>query len=168
MSKAKMKFPRVPGDTPRERFMNLARHLITIPKTAISDSPQRAKRRRKTVKRSVGKILLLVMFGSLLSIRGALAEDAEHAALRLATAAGNAANASEKVKDPVVRHQLVMQQFANMLVSCELIQETPHGTDPDIMTRCADMQARFKKHFDRSDQLEIEGMMAHLRISTLK
>jgi hypothetical protein len=54
MSKAKMKFPPVPGDTPREQFMNLARHLITLPKTEVIDlsrplkPPQRkrAKHRR--------------------------------------------------------------------------------------------------------------------------
>jgi hypothetical protein len=48
MSKAKMKFPRVPGNTLRERFMNLARHVITLPKTAVDDrahEPPDPKRR---------------------------------------------------------------------------------------------------------------------------
>jgi hypothetical protein len=33
MPKKKMKFPEVPGDTPRERFMNLVRHVFAVPKT---------------------------------------------------------------------------------------------------------------------------------------
>jgi hypothetical protein len=33
MPKKKMKFPAVPGDTPRERFMNLVRHVFAVPKT---------------------------------------------------------------------------------------------------------------------------------------
>ena len=45
MSKAKMKFPPVPGDTPREQFINLARHVITIPKTSAS-IPKQSKRIR--------------------------------------------------------------------------------------------------------------------------
>jgi hypothetical protein len=46
MSKAKMKFPPVPGDTPREQFMNLARHVIALPKSELADPRQRKKRRR--------------------------------------------------------------------------------------------------------------------------
>jgi len=46
MSKAKMKFPPIPGDTPREQFMNLARHVIAaVPKRRQS---KRRKRRRST------------------------------------------------------------------------------------------------------------------------
>ncbi len=35
MSRPRMQFQVVPGDTPRERFENLARHLFTIPKTEL-------------------------------------------------------------------------------------------------------------------------------------
>jgi hypothetical protein len=53
MSKAKMKFPPVPGDTPREQFMNLARHVIALPKSEfanVDDQRQRKKRRRRKSK----------------------------------------------------------------------------------------------------------------------
>jgi hypothetical protein len=45
MSKAKMKFPPVPGDTPHERFMNLVQHVITMAKSELANSHQRKKRR---------------------------------------------------------------------------------------------------------------------------
>jgi hypothetical protein len=32
MPKEKMKFPDVPGETPRERFINLVRQVFSIPK----------------------------------------------------------------------------------------------------------------------------------------
>jgi hypothetical protein len=45
MSKAKMKFPPVPGDTPRERFINLVHHVISIPKAGmVGTEPKRRKR----------------------------------------------------------------------------------------------------------------------------
>jgi len=53
MSKAKMKFPPVPGDTPRDQFMNLAHHVITLPKAELADTDyprQRKKRRRRKSK----------------------------------------------------------------------------------------------------------------------
>jgi hypothetical protein len=53
MSKAKMKFPPVPGDTPREQFMNLVRHVIALPKSELADVEdprQRKKRRRRKSK----------------------------------------------------------------------------------------------------------------------
>jgi hypothetical protein len=43
MPKAKMKFPKVPGDTPRERFINLARHVFEVGKA-------RGKKKRKPTK----------------------------------------------------------------------------------------------------------------------
>jgi len=46
MPKEKMKFPEVPGDTPRERFMNLVRHVFSIPKPT-------ARQRRKIKARSL-------------------------------------------------------------------------------------------------------------------
>jgi len=45
MPKKKMKFPEVPGDTARERFMNLARHVISAP--AISED--KVRRRKRTM-----------------------------------------------------------------------------------------------------------------------
>jgi len=33
MPKEKMKFPKVPGDTPREQFSNLVRHVFSVGKT---------------------------------------------------------------------------------------------------------------------------------------
>jgi hypothetical protein len=50
MSKAKMKFPPVPGDTPRERFITLVRHVITMPKNELADPHQRKKQRRRKSK----------------------------------------------------------------------------------------------------------------------
>jgi hypothetical protein len=47
MPKTKMKFPPVPGDTPREQFMNLARHLITFSKAEMIETPRAQKRRRR-------------------------------------------------------------------------------------------------------------------------
>jgi hypothetical protein len=43
MSKAKMKFPPVPGDTPRERFVNLVRQVITMEKLKIMDDSEKQK-----------------------------------------------------------------------------------------------------------------------------
>ena len=34
MPNKKMTFPKVPGDTPREQFINLVRHIFSVPKTA--------------------------------------------------------------------------------------------------------------------------------------
>jgi hypothetical protein len=45
MPKKKMKFPEVPGDTPRERFTNLVRHVISLPKAAVGTG-QKSKRRK--------------------------------------------------------------------------------------------------------------------------
>jgi hypothetical protein len=45
MSKAKMRFPPVPGDTPREKFMNLARHIFSVPKTTVEDQPPAPRKR---------------------------------------------------------------------------------------------------------------------------
>jgi hypothetical protein len=47
MSKAKMTFPSVPGDTPQQRFVNLVHHVFANPKAKTLDqqraSPKRAK-----------------------------------------------------------------------------------------------------------------------------
>jgi hypothetical protein len=47
MSKEKMKFPIVAGDTPREQFMNLARHVISVPKAQVASSEPPKRRRKK-------------------------------------------------------------------------------------------------------------------------
>jgi len=43
MPKRKMKFPPVPGDTPRERFMNLVRHVFAVSKTQSKRTEIRPK-----------------------------------------------------------------------------------------------------------------------------
>jgi hypothetical protein len=40
----------MPGDTPRERFMTLVRHVITMPKNELADPRQQKKRRRRKSK----------------------------------------------------------------------------------------------------------------------
>jgi hypothetical protein len=35
MSNKKMTFPTVPGDTPRERFVNLVRQMFSVPESEI-------------------------------------------------------------------------------------------------------------------------------------
>jgi hypothetical protein len=47
MSKAKMKFPPVPGDTPRERFINLVHHVISIPKDSMGGTERKSSRRKR-------------------------------------------------------------------------------------------------------------------------
>jgi hypothetical protein len=53
MSKAKMKFPAVLGTTPRERFENLVRHVISVPKAELDSdaAADRRQRRRRAAKR---------------------------------------------------------------------------------------------------------------------
>jgi hypothetical protein len=48
MPKKKMKFPEVPGDTPREKFINLARHVFSVGKAQGKD--RRARKRAASVK----------------------------------------------------------------------------------------------------------------------
>jgi uncharacterized protein YggU (UPF0235/DUF167 family) len=50
MPKKKMKFPEVPGDTPREQFINLVRHVLSVPKDVVEleHSKGRTKRHKKT------------------------------------------------------------------------------------------------------------------------
>ena len=45
MPNKKMTFPKVPGDTPRERFINLVRHVITLPKESVKQQNKRIIRR---------------------------------------------------------------------------------------------------------------------------
>ena len=49
MPKKKMRFPEVPGDTPRERFVNLARHVFSVSKSEIEqarEQPAKLRHRR--------------------------------------------------------------------------------------------------------------------------
>jgi hypothetical protein len=47
MPKAKMKFPQVPGNTPRERFVNLVKHVFSKPETH-SQTRQRSAAKSRT------------------------------------------------------------------------------------------------------------------------
>jgi hypothetical protein len=47
-----MKFPDVPGKTPYDRFINLVRHVISVPKADIDKGSTKTRKRR--VKRSIG------------------------------------------------------------------------------------------------------------------
>jgi hypothetical protein len=49
MPKKKMRFPEVPGDTPRQQFENLVRGVLSIPKADIQKGPS-VKRRAKSHK----------------------------------------------------------------------------------------------------------------------
>ncbi len=43
MPKGKMKFPPVPGDTPREQFTNLVHHVISVPRTEVDGRKKKTK-----------------------------------------------------------------------------------------------------------------------------
>jgi hypothetical protein len=47
MSNKKMTFPKVPGDTPRERFINLVRHVFSVSKSDIEQSEKRPAKFRE-------------------------------------------------------------------------------------------------------------------------
>lgn len=47
MSKEKMKFPPVPGDTPRKKFINLGRHLFQAPKSEALSQERKRKRSKQ-------------------------------------------------------------------------------------------------------------------------
>ena len=49
MPKEKMKFPKVPGETPREKFINLVGHVFSVGKT------QAKAKSRSPSKRTVSK-----------------------------------------------------------------------------------------------------------------
>jgi hypothetical protein len=48
MPNKKMKFPEVPGDTPREKFINLARHVLSVGK--VQDKNRRVRKRAASTK----------------------------------------------------------------------------------------------------------------------
>jgi hypothetical protein len=55
-----MKFPSIPGKTPREQFENLARLLITTAPTALEEKKRRKRRKRAA---AVVGLLVLLLFG---------------------------------------------------------------------------------------------------------
>lgn len=69
-----MRFPEVPGDTPRERFTNLVRHVISLPKAAV-ETGQKTKR-RKNAKGLIVLLFTLVTVTALWAI--ALAQSKPH------------------------------------------------------------------------------------------
>jgi hypothetical protein len=68
MPKKKMSFPEVPGDTPRERFTNLVRHVISLPKSAVEtkQKPKRSKNAKGAIVLSALLILSMGLFVSML------------------------------------------------------------------------------------------------------
>jgi hypothetical protein len=48
MSKAKMKFPPIPGETPRAKFENLLRHLFSVPKKSEGKEAAKIKKEAAT------------------------------------------------------------------------------------------------------------------------
>ena len=52
MPNKKMTFPPIPGGTPRDKFINLARHVISAPKSILTDqersSSTKPRRTHKT------------------------------------------------------------------------------------------------------------------------
>src|SRR5208282_5305923 len=53
----KMKFPDIPGDTPRERFMNLVRQVISVPKIEVDN---RAMKRRRSKRRKARMLMVFI------------------------------------------------------------------------------------------------------------
>lgn len=56
MGRPRMQFPEIPGKTPRERFTNLVRRVISVPKTEIDRreaeyQKERARKRRQRARR---------------------------------------------------------------------------------------------------------------------
>lgn len=45
MPKEKMKFPKVPGDTPREKFINLVGHVFSVGNAQEKAKSRRARKR---------------------------------------------------------------------------------------------------------------------------
>jgi hypothetical protein len=113
---------------------------------------------------------LLVSLAGLLLILAPVssrAEDAEHAVVRFMKAASQAADAATAAKDPALKHEFTMQYFAYFLVGCDEAEETASGSDPQVMTDCAEERARFKK-FSDLDQMTIENRISALRLSTMQ
>jgi hypothetical protein len=67
MPKKKMRFPEVPGDTPREQFTNLVRHVISLPKSTV-ETRQNRKRRKNAKGALVLVVLLILGIGALVSM----------------------------------------------------------------------------------------------------
>jgi len=65
MPKNKMRFPEVPGDTPRERFTNLVRHVISLPKTTVgsTECSTEAKPKRRNGVKGFAMLLFILVTG---------------------------------------------------------------------------------------------------------
>jgi len=68
-----MKFPKVPGDTPREQFVNLVRQVMSVPKAEVDNGA--TKRRR--AKRRKAKTLVILIVALLLFPLNALAGNSQ-------------------------------------------------------------------------------------------
>lgn len=55
MPKPPMQFPEIPGTTPRERFENLARQVMSVPKAEIDRRDAEWRKERKKKKRQRAK-----------------------------------------------------------------------------------------------------------------
>jgi len=62
-----MRFPEVPGDTLRERFTNLVRHVISLPKTTVEEK-QKSKRRKNAKGALALTVLLVLSIGAFVSM----------------------------------------------------------------------------------------------------
>lgn len=55
MARQRMQFPEIPGKTPRERFENLARQVMSVPKAEIDRREAEWRRERAKKKRQQRK-----------------------------------------------------------------------------------------------------------------
>ena len=55
MPRQPMQFPEIPGKTPRERFENLARRVMTVPKAEIDRREAEWRKERAKKKRAKAK-----------------------------------------------------------------------------------------------------------------
>ena len=54
MSRPRMQFPEIPGKTPRERFLNLGRQIMSVPKEEIDRREAEWRKERAKKKRQKG------------------------------------------------------------------------------------------------------------------
>jgi hypothetical protein len=69
MSRPPMQFPEMPGKTPRERFENLARRVMSVPKSEIDRREaewrkERAKKKRQRQRKTRTVVMALVVFSA--------------------------------------------------------------------------------------------------------
>jgi hypothetical protein len=56
MAKPRMQFPEIPGATPCERFTNLVRQVMSVPKAEIDRREAEWRKERAKKKRQKGKV----------------------------------------------------------------------------------------------------------------